>query len=89
MEIKQLLGERLGLEIVLRRSMQSSLIVTPPGFEKKTDEAIVRYLGEDYKGALQVGDRVIYDRFKGELVKLAEVEIHFINASDVIAQVVE
>lgn len=87
-EIVQLLGDRVGLEILIRRKWGSGLIVTPPGIEKKTDEAIVRYLGEGYKGFLSVGDRVIYDRHSTQEIFLGEKPLYITNSAHLLAQVI-
>ena len=87
-EIVQLLGDRVGLEILIRRKWGSGLIHTPPGYEKKTDEAIVRYLGSDYKGFLSVGDRVIYDRYSTKEIFLGESPIYITNSDHLLAQVI-
>lgn len=85
--IKQLLGDRIGLEIVMRRKWGNGTILTPPGTEKKTDEAVIRYVGEGYKGDLKVNDRVLFDRVPTQVVMEGEKEIHIFSSGDILAKI--
>lgn len=87
MQIKQLLGNKLGIEIVWRRKWGNGAILTPPGIAKMTNEAIVRYVGEGYKGSLRVGDRVFYDEGRGETLEIEGKRHLLIPADGILARI--
>jgi len=82
--ITTLLGNRVGIEVLVKRRW-SSIIAAPPGSERKTDQAIVRYLGESYTGPVKLGDLIIYDRYNTTEIKVDNDPIYLSHADDLIA----
>lgn len=85
----KLVGNNVGLQIVVRRNFNpGGKVITPPELWKKTDEAVVRYLGDDVDIPIKVGDRVIYDRYaKGTMWNILGKDIFIVNQDSVEAVV--
>jgi len=85
MKIKPL-QDRILLKPEVAESKTASGIIIPDTAQEKTQKAVVVAVGDDKeKIKVAVGDRVIYDKYAGNQIKLDGVEHLIVKAADVIA----
>ena len=85
----KLIGNSVGIEIVKKTNFNpNGKVIVPPGTWRKTDEAVVRYLGNDVTISINIGDRVIYDRFaQGNVWKIANRDVFIVSQDDIVAKI--
>jgi len=80
------LQDRILLKPELSESKTASGIIIPDTVQEKTQKAEVVAIGDDKeKIKVSVGQRVIYDKYAGNQVKIDGVEYLIVKAADVIA----
>lgn len=80
------LQDRILLKPELSESKTASGIIIPDTVQEKTQKAEVIAIGDDKeKIKVSVGQRVIYDKYAGNQIKIDGVEYLIVKAADVIA----
>ena len=85
MKVKPL-QDRILLKPELAESKTASGIIIPDTAQEKTQKAVVVAIGDD-KEKIKVsgGEKVIYDKYAGNQIKIEGVEHLIVKAADVIA----
>ncbi|MFP4329387.1 MAG: co-chaperone GroES [Alkalispirochaetaceae bacterium] len=83
----QPLGDRILLKTEKEEEKTKSGLYIPETAQEKTQTGEVVAVGDDEEIKVKVGDRVMYDKYAGTMVKIEGVDHLILSASDVLAVV--
>lgn len=84
MSIKPL-GNRILVEIKTTSEKTSGGLVIPQASQEKTQEGIVKAIGESDEIKVKVGNTVMYDKYAGTEIKIKDKDHLIIKSEDVLA----
>lgn len=83
----QPLGDRILLKTEKEEEKTKSGLYIPETAQEKTQTGEVVAVGDDEDIKVKVGDKVMYDKYAGTMVKIEDVDHLILSASDVLAVV--
>jgi len=84
MSIKPL-GNRILIEVKIMNEKTSGGIVIPQASQEKTQEGIVKAIGESDEIKVKVGNTVMYDKYAGTEIKINDKDHLLIKSEDILA----
>ena len=84
MNIKPL-GNRVLLKVLQQEEKSAGGIYIPATAQEKTQEGIVKGVGESDEITVKIDDKVIYDKYSGTQIKVDGEEYLIVKMDDVIA----
>jgi len=84
MSIKPL-GNRVLIEVKTIEEKTAGGLVIPQTVQEKTQEGVVKAIGDSKDITVKVGNRVIYDKYAGTEFKIDEKDHLIIKSEDILA----
>ena len=81
----KLLGERLLIQVLKTEGITPGGIVLPEASKQEKDEGYVMEAGKDVPVEIKRGDKIIFNKYAGETIRLDGEDFRIIEAKDVMA----